>query len=409
MADYAPLPQGFKLDPIPLPPSGFVPDIEEGEMKRLHEALKPPPMGYVPDGEEVSTVGGTPREKLTAKKIKEVSRQVARSTADIAVGTAETGLSMATGIVGETAAGLEGIGAALESATGGKKFQEKMGKPVEAATKKIQEVREKIVHEPKTDVAQGLLQGAAEPFVVLDKVSEAAGNAVLERTGSPAMATAVHTAIAGLPAYAPYGFTKVWRGVKRTGAYRRLTIKERAVVKQTLKETLEKQGFTEGQKIRILKKQGEVKAFEEALAKRSAKEAPKPKEPLKPKPAPPPEYSAGDVISKEISGEVPVTFDGADSMAGAPIYKFQFQTPKGLADFTTRTLSQAEIKQNYEVMAKKWNVPTKEQLDTTKVKVKGIRKKTGDEILVEETATEALRDVKVRRDLFTQLMDCLSG
>lgn len=53
--------------------------------------------------------------------------------------------------------------------------------------------------------------------------------------------------------------------------------------------------------------------------------------------------------------------------------------------------------------------PTKEQLDAVEVEVEAIREKTGDKLLIKQKASDAVQDIDERIDMFSKIMDCISG
>lgn len=103
---------------------------------------------------------------------------------------AETAANLLTMGVALPAAGLAGIGTAAARAFG---LTDK--EPADV----VHAVSGAMTYQPKTDLGQHLTGAAMYPFEMLAKGGAAAGDKVLDATGSPAAATAVDTAINALP------------------------------------------------------------------------------------------------------------------------------------------------------------------------------------------------------------------
>lgn len=107
------------------------------------------------------------------------------------VGMAETGLNLATGAVVTPIAGLAGLGsAAVKSLTG-------YGN---TGAETVENLTNKLVYKPQTTAGKKTTNAVTYPFQLLAKGGEKAGDFVLDKTGSPALATATDTAIQSVPA-----------------------------------------------------------------------------------------------------------------------------------------------------------------------------------------------------------------
>lgn len=132
-----------------------------------------------------------------------------------------------------------------------------------------------LIHQPMTPGGKQLAEAALSPLRVLDEWGGGAGDKTLEATGSPALASLAHAAVAGLPPLLvgkAGGIGRAARGaasraaqaVKNSTAFRMATVPERGLVLQTLQETLAKNpGLTEGDLARM-----SDQYFAEAMAKR---------------------------------------------------------------------------------------------------------------------------------------------
>ena len=132
-------------------------------------------------------------------------------------------------------------------------------------------VQRALIHQPMTPGGRQLVEAAGVPFQALAEAGGSVGDKVLEATGSPAMATAAHTAIEGAPAFlmakAPVkaAFSRAANAVKGSTAFRMATVPERGLVLQNLQETLAKNPeLTEGELARM-----SDQYFAEAMAKRT--------------------------------------------------------------------------------------------------------------------------------------------
>lgn len=102
----------------------------------------------------------------------------------------------------------------------------------------------KLIYQPQTDRGKELTESAFYPFTELEKGAEKAGEATLEKTGSPALATVAHTAIMGAPMLLPGG--KLLKKWKAKGKFiEPSTIKETPVTKLAREEFKERFVFEE--------------------------------------------------------------------------------------------------------------------------------------------------------------------
>ena len=69
----------------------------------------------------------------------------------------------------------------------------------EAGAETIRKMQEEMIYRPQTEEGQALANLAAVPFQELGEFANRSGEATLDATGSPTLATAVHTAIEGAP------------------------------------------------------------------------------------------------------------------------------------------------------------------------------------------------------------------
>ncbi|MCK9382129.1 MAG: hypothetical protein M0P95_13845 [Sulfuritalea sp.] len=119
---------------------------------------------------------------------------------------AETAANLATMGVSLPVAGIAGMGAAASRALGLTDAD-----PADV----VHEVGNALTYQPKTELGQHLTRSATYPFELLAKGGAAAGDKVLDVTGSPVAATAIDTAINALPmAIAP-----AWKAGKTTAAH----------------------------------------------------------------------------------------------------------------------------------------------------------------------------------------------
>ena len=102
----------------------------------------------------------------------------------------ETGANLLTQGVGLPVAGLAGLGAIATNA---------LGLTEADPANVVHAVGNALTYQPHTDLGQHLTQTTMLPFEYLAKAGQAAGNATLEATGSPALATAVDTTIQAAP------------------------------------------------------------------------------------------------------------------------------------------------------------------------------------------------------------------
>jgi len=198
-------PEGLPAAPAadgPLPPSAAFPEPGPGETPRRG-----------PDAGGSSAIGDMMR---TVENI------------GLVYPAAETAASLASNLYALPASGLAGL-AGLAT-----------GNP-ETADKWRETVYNLTAYQPQTQRGQELTETAMLPFEMLRRGATAAGEKTLETTGSPAAATAVHTAIEGLPALLTRKRAgRLAEAVKQSDWYRQATIKERGLVAQSLAETLEK-------------------------------------------------------------------------------------------------------------------------------------------------------------------------
>jgi len=168
----------------------------------------------------------------------------------------EAGASWLTNLYGLPASGL--------AALAGLPF----GKEQEWAEK----TREALIYQPQTERGQQLMGRTMLPFEKLQEAAEYAGGKTLEKTGSPALATGVHTAIEAAPVLVPFG-PKFVKGIRNkivnSTTWRKASIPERNLIIQDLDDVLNnpqsiKKGVTEAD---IVRKYG-GKYFEQALERR---------------------------------------------------------------------------------------------------------------------------------------------
>jgi len=123
----------------------------------------------------------------------------------------------------------------------------------DANKKVVETIQDWLIYKPQTKRGTHLSDAATYPFQKLDDLGSLAGNKVLEKTNSPLLATAVHTAIQGAPAiiglrHIPKAVQSV---IKNSTAWRQFTVKERGMVVQGLEETIKKNpSMTEGEMLR---------------------------------------------------------------------------------------------------------------------------------------------------------------
>jgi len=124
----------------------------------------------------------------------------------------------------------------------------------EDANKKVTEtVQDWLIYKPQTERGIHLSDATTYPFQKLDELGSLAGNKVLEKTNSPLLATAVHTAIQGAPALLGIRHIPkvVQSAIRSSTAWRQLTIKERGLIIQDLEGTIKKNpSMTEGEILR---------------------------------------------------------------------------------------------------------------------------------------------------------------
>lgn len=112
---------------------------------------------------------------------------------DIAGGVGETALTFGTGAVAAPAAGIAGL------AQGAYDLVRGADDPLGSAAERVESTQESMTYQPRTQAGRTITQGAAVPFEQLGQAARSAGGQTLERTGSPAAATAVQTGIESLP------------------------------------------------------------------------------------------------------------------------------------------------------------------------------------------------------------------
>jgi hypothetical protein len=124
---------------------------------------------------------------------------------------------------------------------------------LEKAQDAIEAVSEALIYQPQTQRGKELVEGAFYPFRALEELGGKLGNEVLEATNSPYLASATHTLIAAAPAFVGVRGVpkKVGAAIAKTDTWRRMTIKERGLVIQSLEETIKKNPeMSEGQILR---------------------------------------------------------------------------------------------------------------------------------------------------------------
>lgn len=123
-----------------------------------------------------------------------VSEREPMTTGEVISGAGQTLLTLGTGAVAEPIAGFAGL---LRGAYGGITGEEDILRPMANA---VEATREFITVEPFTESGRRVAEKVAVPFqYYMDKAQEK-GREDLERTGSPAVATAVQTGMEFLPA-----------------------------------------------------------------------------------------------------------------------------------------------------------------------------------------------------------------
>jgi CBS domain-containing protein len=107
------------------------------------------------------------------------------------VATAETGLSLASGMVATPIAGLAGLAQGATNA---------MGVTNTPAADVVRGVQEKLTYQPRTKLGQATTRVISYPFEKLAQGADIAGAKTAEVTGSPALGAAVNTALQAAPA-----------------------------------------------------------------------------------------------------------------------------------------------------------------------------------------------------------------
>jgi hypothetical protein len=123
-----------------------------------------------------------------------------------------------------------------------------LGADAEVAKQVQEEVAGALTYQPQTQRGQELLQTASYPFEKLHEISQGGGDWVLEKTGSPVLATIAATGIEGLPAI--IGARHMLKQAKAARAYSapkvpdKLTPESQFYKEQFDKTFLEEQGIS---------------------------------------------------------------------------------------------------------------------------------------------------------------------
>jgi hypothetical protein len=131
----------------------------------------------------IGQTGNIPRPEI------ETLKQIAKGYPAL-----ETAAHLTTMSYGLPAAG---IAALIAGTASGPKFDS------EAAMKAMEKVSNTLIYQPKTEEGQKLTESTMYPIEKLEEGAGYAGEKTLEKTGSPALATAVHTGIMAAPLAIP--------------------------------------------------------------------------------------------------------------------------------------------------------------------------------------------------------------
>jgi hypothetical protein len=131
----------------------------------------------------IGQTGNSPRPEI------ETLKQIAKGYPAL-----ETAAHLTTMSYGLPAAG---IAALIAGTASGPKFDS------EAAMKAMEKVSDVLIYQPKTEEGKKLTESAMYPFEKLEEGAGYAGGKTLEKTGSPVLATAVHTGIMAAPLAIP--------------------------------------------------------------------------------------------------------------------------------------------------------------------------------------------------------------
>ena len=212
-----------------------------------------------------------------AKKLMKDEWQNAKDVGNL-YPVAEMAASIITNLYGLPISGLVGIGGMVPSLI--------MDKDLMTPAMKF--AQDMLIYQPQTEAGRRLTERGFYPFELLEKIGGKAGDKVLDITGSPGWATATKTIIEAAPALAMLKVLKpgIIRGLQNSTTWRRMTIKERGLVVQSLEETARKNPrLSEAELLRnskqyfkeAIKRDAEaaerLRAMQEA--ERPAKEAPK--------------------------------------------------------------------------------------------------------------------------------------
>ena len=123
----------------------------------------------------------------------------------------------------------------------------------DANKKVVETIQEWLIYQPQTEKGKELSEAAMYPFEKLNKLGSEAGNKVLEKTNSPAMATMVHTAIAGAPAI--IGLRRIPKGVQSailgSKEWIGLNLRQKGWITRNLDQTIkDNPSMTQGEIIR---------------------------------------------------------------------------------------------------------------------------------------------------------------
>ena len=121
-------------------------------------------------------------------------------------GSAEAMLTFATGMPAQAIGGVAGLGdLAYNLVTGNENA-------LDEAVQTMSDVSSALIRRPKSEEGQQVLEMLSKPFEMFGEATQAAGNKVLQETGSPGAATAVQVGLEYLPG--AFGLRKVPKQVK---------------------------------------------------------------------------------------------------------------------------------------------------------------------------------------------------
>lgn len=141
---------------------------------------------------EDKAAGKVPVEKVSRRKLSD-SIDGAPTLQNAAIGAGDVGLSLATGLAGQVAGGLTGIGQGLKN----------LVFPGMPAGERAAQVQESMTYQPRSEAGQGIAQGLDKLLGFIPRAADAAGEKVAVASGSPAVGAAVNTAIQAIPNLIP--------------------------------------------------------------------------------------------------------------------------------------------------------------------------------------------------------------